>query len=75
MEKARHPSRIDDKDQTHMTSDPQGDMISALENFRNAAENGTLNPKIVRLVAETINAVRTSDGGFGLSGPTAGRET
>jgi hypothetical protein len=61
-----------------MATDPQGDMITALENFRNAAENGTLNPKIVRAVAETVNAVRISDIAGGIwsrGGPTAEPKT
>jgi hypothetical protein len=41
-----------------MTSDLQGEMITALENFRNAVENGTLNPEIVRSLVEAINAAR-----------------
>jgi hypothetical protein len=39
-----------------MTRDLQGDMITALENYRIAFENGTLNPEIVRAVNETIIA-------------------
>jgi len=45
-----------------MTGDLQGDMITALENYRIAFENGTLTPQLVRAVNETINAVRAACG-------------
>jgi hypothetical protein len=41
-----------------MTSDLQGDLITALENYRNACENGMLNYQIILTVVEAINAVR-----------------
>jgi hypothetical protein len=41
-----------------MTSDPQGDMLTALENYRLAFETGTLTGEIIRTVVETINAAR-----------------
>ena len=50
--------RIDGLEGQYMTSDPQGDLITALENFRNAYENGTLNPEIVRAVVEAFYAAR-----------------
>ena len=52
------PGSTNYKDQTHMTSDLQGEMITALENFRDAVENGTLNPEIVRSLVEAVNAAR-----------------
>jgi hypothetical protein len=41
-----------------MTSDPQGEMITALENYLNAIENGTLNPEIVRAFVAAFYAAR-----------------
>jgi hypothetical protein len=42
----------------HMTGDLQGDMITALENFANAVENGTLSHQIIRALVEAIDAAR-----------------
>jgi hypothetical protein len=41
-----------------MTRDLQGELITALENYRTAFENGTLNLEIVRTVIAAINAAR-----------------
>jgi hypothetical protein len=41
-----------------MTRDLQGEMITALENYRNAFENGTLNLEIVRTLIAAIIATR-----------------
>jgi hypothetical protein len=41
-----------------MTRDLQGEMITALENYRNAFENGTLNLEIVRTLIAAIIAAR-----------------
>jgi hypothetical protein len=41
-----------------MTDDPHGDMITALVNFANAVENGTLSHQIIRALIEAIDADR-----------------
>jgi len=41
-----------------MTRDLQGEMITALENYRNAFENGALNLEIVRTLIAAIIAAR-----------------
>jgi hypothetical protein len=41
-----------------MTRDLKGEMITALENYRNAFENGTLNLEIVRTEIAAIIAAR-----------------
>ena len=41
-----------------MTRDLQGEMITALENYRNAGENRTLNLEIIRTVIAAIIAAR-----------------
>ena len=41
-----------------MTRDLKGEMITALENYRNAFENSTLNLEIVRTVIAAIIAAR-----------------
>jgi hypothetical protein len=51
----RHHINIGDE---IMTRDPQGDMLTAMENYRLAVENGTLTREIIRAVVETINAAR-----------------
>jgi len=50
-----HPTRQRTK---HMASDAQGDMITALENYAQAIENGTLNHQIIRALVQAINAAR-----------------
>jgi hypothetical protein len=41
-----------------MTRDLQGEMITALENYRNAFENGSLNLEMVRTLIAAIIAAR-----------------
>ena len=41
-----------------MTRDLQGEMITALENYRSAFESGTLNLEIVRTMITAIIAAR-----------------